>query len=521
MLALDIDPRNGGGETLKGLIAELGELPTTVTSKTGGGGLHLLFSYPRHRVRKDSAGKLLGPGIDVLSDASIMIAPPSRHVTGNQYKWEIEKSWRDIKPAVIPANWLARLAGEPEAKSASTTISTISEGSRNTSLTSLAGSMKASGASHDAIVAALLAQNETKCSPPLAEAEVRKIAKSVSKYPDPDRSDDAERLLQVLLSTHFHGGKHLIFGADGRFWYYSGAVWSPAPDKWIDGRILDSIKTSGIRTSQRSAPLMKQVRLLLEAQLASMTDPFAFVSEPPRVINCKNGEIWISDDGEIELRSHRPKSYLRHILDVEYKPEAKCPQYQKALLDIFAKTKKPKQMRRHWNELLGYLIQPNRDQAKIVVMLGGGNNGKTKLMRTVVKLLGLAQVHAQRVDELDRNRFAIGSLLGKLVFIDDDVKAGTRLPDGTLKMISEAKEVTGENKYKPPFQFVVRTVPLLLCNNVPSLADVSHGMMRRLMVIRLTGHLRMRMGTTACSTVSGNRSYPACSTGRSMAMYAF
>jgi hypothetical protein len=100
-----------------------------------------------------------------------------------------------------------------------------------------------------------------------------------------------------------------------------------------------------------------------------------------------------------------------------------------------------------------------------------------------MRLLGRAQVHAQRVDGLENSQFALGSLFGKLLFVDDDVKAGARLPDGLLKMISEAKEVTGEQKYKPTFQFVVRTVPLLLCNNVPSLADVSPGMMRRLMVI--------------------------------------
>ena len=41
-----------------------------------------------------------------------------------------------------------------------------------------------------------------------------------------------------------------------------------------------------------------------------------------------------------------------------------------------------------------------------------------------------------------------------------------RLPDGMLKTISEAKEVTGELKYRPSFNFVVRTVPVLLCNNV-------------------------------------------------------
>ena len=52
-----------------------------------------------------------------------------------------------------------------------------------------------------------------------------------------------------------------------------------------------------------------------------------------------------------------------------------------------------------------------------------------------------------------------------------------------MKTISEAKEVTGELKYRPSFNFVVRTVPVLLCNNTPSLADLSHGMVRRLMVL--------------------------------------
>jgi putative DNA primase/helicase len=76
-----------------------------------------------------------------------------------------------------------------------------------------------------------------------------------------------------------------------------------------------------------------------------------------------------------------------------------------------------------------------------------------------------------------------GRIFGKLLFVDDDVRAGARLPDGVLKTISEAKEVTGELKYQPSFNFVVRTVPVLLCNNIPSLADLSHGMLRRLMVI--------------------------------------
>lgn len=55
----------------------------------------------------------------------------------------------------------------------------------------------------------------------------------------------------------------------------------------------------------------------------------------------------------------------------------------------------------------------------------------------------------------------MGSLFGKYLLVDDDVRAGARLPDGILKTISEAKEVTGELKFGPAFNFVVRTVPVL------------------------------------------------------------
>jgi len=90
-------------------------------------------------------------------------------------------------------------------------------------------------------------------------------------------------------------------------------------------------------------------------------------------------------------------------------------------------------------------------------------------------LVGVEFIHSGRVDELDEARFAIGNLFDKLLFIDDDVRAGAKLPDGTLKNISEAKLLTGEHKFKAAFSFVNRAFPILLCNNLPSLADLSPG----------------------------------------------
>lgn len=64
---------------------------------------------------------------------------------------------------------------------------TFPEGHRNAALAQLAGSMRRKGMGRQAIEAALLAENQARCDPPLPEAEVRTIAASVARYaPAPD-----------------------------------------------------------------------------------------------------------------------------------------------------------------------------------------------------------------------------------------------------------------------------------------------------------------------------------------------
>jgi len=75
-----------------------------------------------------------------------------------------------IQIAVSPASTFAAATGA------------VSEGSRNGTLTSLAGTMRRRGMSTDAIHAALQQENATRCQPPLDAADVRSIAESVSRY---------------------------------------------------------------------------------------------------------------------------------------------------------------------------------------------------------------------------------------------------------------------------------------------------------------------------------------------------
>ena len=80
---IDIDPRNGGNETLAALKRKLGQLPETVTVNTGGGGTHLYFNAPRKRLRS----AVIGEGVDFLADGKYVVVPPSLHGSGGQYRW--------------------------------------------------------------------------------------------------------------------------------------------------------------------------------------------------------------------------------------------------------------------------------------------------------------------------------------------------------------------------------------------------------------------------------------------------
>jgi len=102
LLALDLDPRNGGENTMGQLSGSLGRLPLTVTAETGGGGLHLLFQLPKGVVRGN-----LGPGVDVKSRGYVIV-PPSVHPSGGKYRWRTGQGPSDVEVACLPDMWLAQ-----------------------------------------------------------------------------------------------------------------------------------------------------------------------------------------------------------------------------------------------------------------------------------------------------------------------------------------------------------------------------------------------------------------------------
>lgn len=182
LVALDVDPRNGGGDALHLLELSYEPLPQTPEVLTGGGGRGLLFAAPAQPVKNSSS--MVGPGIDIRGEGGLVVMPPTMHASGNRYVWEVSGHPDDVTPAELPAWLLALLAQRPAKAGQDRPVGApVAEGDRNRALTSLAGSMRRAGATVDAVRAALEVENQQRCRPPLDEGEVATIADSAARWP--------------------------------------------------------------------------------------------------------------------------------------------------------------------------------------------------------------------------------------------------------------------------------------------------------------------------------------------------
>ena len=178
LLVLDVDPRHGGDDALHELEREHGELPATIRVKTGGGGEHIYFANPNGI--GCSAGRL-GEGLDTKGAGGYVLAPPSVHPSGRPYAWDVPPE--EVALAEPPPWLLGLLARQNGTRPGRTTGEPIPEGCRDSTLLSLAGSMRRVGMTGREIEAALLVVNRERCKPPQDEAKVRELAARAGGYP--------------------------------------------------------------------------------------------------------------------------------------------------------------------------------------------------------------------------------------------------------------------------------------------------------------------------------------------------
>lgn len=193
LAVLDVDPRHGGDDSLAAWQARNGPLPPTVEAITGGGGRHLYFATGASPLRSRVA---IVPGIDVRARGGLVVAPPSRHPSGNLYRWRPHQAPDDRAPAPLPG-WLVQILLDGEDRHGHSLAHWrtlvrrgVKEGERNNTIASLTGHLLWHGVDADVVTELLLCWNRERCRPPLDDSEVAQVVASIARLHERAASED-------------------------------------------------------------------------------------------------------------------------------------------------------------------------------------------------------------------------------------------------------------------------------------------------------------------------------------------
>lgn len=215
LIVLDVDPKNGGNETLKAILAEYGSLPEKVSAKTGGKGFHLLFEHPGGHWPNTQGSpdrpSPVGQGLDFRGDGGLIVAVGSDHISGGRYEWlNPPNGHLPQAPQWLLDKLRNRKSDVPVITDADGQIADLS---RHNTLRAWACQMRGKGMSKAGIRAAIIAENAVRFAEPKPDDEVARLVEWVCQFAPGDvpRWQDEEPEAQTAPTLESHPGLVSIY----------------------------------------------------------------------------------------------------------------------------------------------------------------------------------------------------------------------------------------------------------------------------------------------------------------------
>ena len=277
---------------------------------------------------------------------------------------------------------------------------------------------------------------------------------------------DGRHINEVLFCQQFLD-KHPMKCVRGRLFTVDGLI---EDEGQIGNLILEEI--SGVLTANLSKTV---ANLLASIKLQAYSPPLPIETDR---IHVANGTYFM--DGNCTAN----KSYCNNRLTVAYNPDAPTP---KKWLQFLSELLQPEDIPT-LQEFLGYCLLPTTKGQKMLMLIGKGGEGKSRIGLVMRSLLG-DSMNTTSIQKVESNRFSRADLENKLLMVDDDMDMSALPKTNYIKSIvtSECKmdmERKGVQSYQS--QLYVR----FLCfgnGALTALHDKSDGFFRRQIVLTTKG----------------------------------
>lgn len=497
LVVIDVDPRNGGDDTWHELKTRHGLNDDTVTSLTGGGGLHIIYKI--NGADYKSLKTSLGPGVDVQRGDKFIVAPPSLHASGNNYEWELSCHPDDTEVLNIPPSLLEILVKEGQDAVESELAELIPQGERNNRLTSLAGTLRRRGLEPSEMLPTLEEVNK-RCRPPLEHDELVSIANSVGKY-EPERNrlslTDAGNAIRFVNQwgdelRYCHPWKKW-FRWDGKRWKEDDTGATMRRAKVTAKRIYNEASTMPDSDTQKevakhafrsqNATRLREMLNLAQSELGIPVLP-DMLDRDPLLFNVQNGTIDLRTGA---LGKYDPKDYITKLSPVGYYPDAECPLWQEFLSQIMDGDD---DLIVFLQRAVGYSLTSSTAEQCFFILYGSGANGKSTFMNTVNHVVGdygqQTPVDTLMVKRGNTIPNDLARLRGARLVSASEGEHGQYLAESMIKALTGNDKIVARFLHAEFFEFLATFKIFLATNHKPYIIGTDQAIWRRIRLVPFT-----------------------------------
>ena len=274
---------------------------------------------------------------------------------------------------------------------------------------------------------------------------------------------DSKSINEALFCDDFLG-RHKIIYTNGAFFTPDGRVTDDLP---LRSEIFDELRCCAVSNIPRK--ISNIVELM---KLAALLEDF-----PPEAdrIHLANGTLML--DGS--FTEGKPE-IVRCRLPVAYNPGAPTPARWLAFLDGLLYPEDIPTLQ----EYLGYCLIPSNKAQKLLVILGKGGEGKSRIGLVMRSILG-TNMNVSSIQKVEHNRFARADLEHRLLMGDDDMKLEALKDTNYIKSIVTLEDKMDlERKSKQSVQGSLYVRFLCFGNgSLSALHDRSYGFYRRQIIL--------------------------------------
>lgn len=404
----------------------------------------------------------------------------------DDYKTEIKKSADDLEEERVQR--AMKNLGKAKDKEIERIKEGVGEGERDNSAAKYAGYLLARGLPVDKVMELMLEWNQLN-RPPLEKEDIDRIVTSVARaekenHPEGRKSaKSAEDISKDILAANQFVkkyGEDFIYCETWKKWL----VWDGS--RWSEDRLLrafaasTSIATDSGDSSRHKAERISGTLKVAQAMLSVAPEEF---NKNPWILNCPNGSI---DLKAMKLLPHNREDRITSLCPTPFDPEAKCPRWEKFLLDIMGGSQ---ELVNYLQKLAGYVLTGVIREHVLPIAYGSGANGKSTFLKTLRRVMG-PDYAAESAPDLLMTKERGGAhpteradLAGKRLITTIEVEDGKHLAENFVKQLTGGDEIK-VRRMRENFWTLDPTWKIFMAtNNRPEIKGTDFGVWRRIRLI--------------------------------------